>query len=335
MSHPRATLLALVVGVVWFSAAATAQPVGAFRWQLQPYCNVMTLSVTHQNGVYTLDGTDDRCSAAQAASAVGIAFLNPNGMIGFGITTVLPGGTPVHLEAAISIPSLSGTWRDSSGNSGTFVFTPGGSTGGAPRPVSSGGVPPGSITAVQLASGAVGPSAIAANAITGGHIVDGSLTGADLANDAVGPSAIAANAVTGGKVLDGSLTHADIGDRPRVWSVETPSNIALPLEAHTVVKEVTVVAPAAGRVILNASGSLSFTSNVPQIVYCSLTTGTGLALPYSAIARQFSAVVPFGGTRTFSVAAGSSTTFRLVCFPFGANVIVLDAVLTALFVAGS
>ncbi len=93
---------------------AGAQSLGTFRWQLLPYCNVLTLHIAQQGAVYTLDGTDDRCGAAQAASARGMAFLNPNGTIGFGVTMIQPGGTPVHLEATISLPTLNGTWRDSS-----------------------------------------------------------------------------------------------------------------------------------------------------------------------------------------------------------------------------
>ena len=161
MSYPRATLLVFAAGLVWFSVPTAAQPVGAFRWQLQPYCNVLTLVVTHQNGVYTIDGTDDRCGDQQSASAVGVVFLNPNGTVGFGVTTVLPGGTPIHLEATIDAASLTGTWRDSSGNSGLFVFTPGAGSGGNPRPIASAGVPAGSITTAHLANGAVGASAIA------------------------------------------------------------------------------------------------------------------------------------------------------------------------------
>src|SRR5688572_21401989 len=98
MSYPRVTLIVFVVSLSWSSVPATAQPLGAFRWQLLPYCNVITLNVTQQNSIYTLDGTEDRCGAAESASAAGIAFLNPNGTIGFGITTVLPGGAPLHLE---------------------------------------------------------------------------------------------------------------------------------------------------------------------------------------------------------------------------------------------
>lgn len=61
-----------------------AQPVGTFRWQQQPYCNVLTLNVVQAGGVYHLDGYDDQCGAQTLASAVGMAFPNPNGTIAWG-----------------------------------------------------------------------------------------------------------------------------------------------------------------------------------------------------------------------------------------------------------
>jgi len=309
MSGPQATLLAFVLGLVWSSVPAAAQPIGAFRWQLQPYCNVLTLVVAQQNGVYTLAGTDDRCGGQQSASAVGVVFLNPNGTVGVGLTTVVPGGTPIHLEATITTASLSGTWRDSSGNSGTFVFTPGSSTGGSPRPVASGGVAPGSITAMQLAPGAVGPSAVAPNAITGGHIVDGSLTGADIGN------ALRAESAESATVVVQAAVH-------RIVAVLPPFN-----------------APAAGRVIIQASGAFSFGGAQPALAFCSITTGTTVSAPYSVLAQEAvgsatSRFVPFAGMRSFSVAAGSSTTFRLVCLA-STDISVWQPGLTALFVAGS
>ena len=45
------------------------------------------------------------------------------------------GGTPVALDARISLGTGSGTWQDSAGNSGAFVLTSGPAMGGAPRPV--------------------------------------------------------------------------------------------------------------------------------------------------------------------------------------------------------
>ncbi len=73
---------------------ADAQPLGTFRWQLQPYCNVLTVVVTQVGAVYRVEGTDDQCGAATAASVIGTAFPNPNGSIGFGLNVVAaPGGT--------------------------------------------------------------------------------------------------------------------------------------------------------------------------------------------------------------------------------------------------
>ncbi len=142
------------------------QIVGTFRWQLTPFCNIVGVTVTLTGGVYTLDGFDDQCGAGQRASIVGTAFLNPDGTAGLGLTTVLaPGGTPVHVDARINIGTLSGPWRDSAGNSGTFVFTPGAGTGGPPRTVPINGIAPGSITAAQLAPGAVGTGQIDPNQV--------------------------------------------------------------------------------------------------------------------------------------------------------------------------
>ena len=112
---------------------ADAQPLGTFRWQLQPYCNVVTAIVTQNGAIYTVDGYDDQCGAAQRAPLVGLATPNPDGTIGFGLNVVtVPGGRGVQIDARITLATLGGTWSDSAGNSGTFAF--GASTGGSPRP---------------------------------------------------------------------------------------------------------------------------------------------------------------------------------------------------------
>ncbi len=313
MRYVRPALSCLVV--LWSAAPAAGQPLGTFRWQIQPYCNVLTLNVAQQGGVYTLDGSDDRCGAAQAASARGIAFLNPSGTIGFGVTMVQPGGVAVHLEAAISLPALNGTWRDSSGASGSFMLTPGAGIGGPARGVAASGLPPGSITSIQLANGAVGTAAVAANTITTDH------------------------------VLDGSLTRADIADAPRVSSFETSAVIAVPNDAHTVVAQVTVSAPAAGKVVVNSSGTFIFSSvATTDYIQCSLTTGftagstssaAGITAAWQEAIGFNGIAAPFGGSRVFSVNAGSSTTFRLVCYALGPSIAVQAPTLNATFVAGS
>lgn len=221
---------------------------------------------------------------------------------------MLPGGTPIHIEATIDIASLNGTWRDSAGNNGTFIFTPGAGIGGAPRPVPAGGVAPGSITSIQIAPGAVGATQVAANAITGAPVTDGSLSATDLA------------------------------DAPRTAAVEGPQ-VAL-TGADTVVTQLTIAAPAAGRIIASASGSYYMTNAATlDTGRCSITTGMSVDTDRQAYARENGVAsyygVPFALTRAFTVTAGSSTTVRLVCDAFSGNVTVLSPSLTAFFVAGS
>src|SRR5262245_65876035 len=79
--------------------------------------------------------------AATVAPVIGVAALNPDGTIELGLNHVTsPGGAPVHVDAAVTLPSISGTWRDSAGSSGTFAFTPGAGAGGNPRPAGGIGV---------------------------------------------------------------------------------------------------------------------------------------------------------------------------------------------------
>lgn len=113
---------------------ATAQPLGTYRWQLQPYCNLLTVNVVQTAGVYTLDGWDDLCGAGLRAPLVGTATFNPDGSIALGLHVVAAPGAPAHVYARVTLPSASGLWADSAGHSGTFAL------GGAapslpPRPV--------------------------------------------------------------------------------------------------------------------------------------------------------------------------------------------------------
>jgi hypothetical protein len=304
MSFPGKLAL-FVLAVSLPTAVATAQPLGTFRWQLQPYCNVMSVTVTQQGGIYTLDGTDDLCGGAQAASAAGIAFLNPSGPVGFGLTSVLPNGTPIHLEATINIASLNGTWRDSAGNSGSLIFTPGLGVGGAPRPVPSGGIAAGSVTAVQIAPGAVGPTQLSPNSVSGSNIVDG------------------------------SITSADIHDGPRSAFAEGDLNSRTVPGTDTVIRSVTINAPAAGKVIVNASAFFEFPSAATlDNARCEISTTTTIDNPHALYAREYSVdavhYVPFASTRGFDVVAGN-TTFNLLCSTVSGSVNLWRSFMTAIY----
>lgn len=290
------------------ASVASAQPLGTFRWQAQPFCNVIEVAVTRQGGVFALDGSDDLCGAPQRGSVFGTALLNAAGTVGFGITIVTaPGAAPVHLSATLVLASLNGTWRDSAGNSGTFVFTPGAGTGGPVRPVPSGGLAPASVTTIQLAPAAVGE----------GHI--------------------APNVVTGANVVNGGLTAADWLDAPRVSFASGLQSFALTSVA-AVVRSITIVAPATGRIIVNASGSLQFFGAGADAGRCSLTTGTVLDTNNVVLGNAATNAVdfmPYAATQGFDVAAGSTTTIHLVCDAITGSVAMRNSSLTGFFVATS
>jgi hypothetical protein len=293
--HAHRLVAMLAIAGALPAAPALAQPLGTFRWQLQPYCNIVTVNVTQQGGIYTLDGTDDRCGGGgPPASLVGIAFLIPNGA-GFGLTTVLPGGTPIHTEATINIASLGGTWRDSGGNNGTFVFTPGGGVAGAPRPIPSGGIAPASITNIQMAN----------------------------------------NAVTGANVVDASITSADISDGVRVAFVGGDNQNLDLTPAQAIVRSLTITAPAAGKIIVNASGFFEMLDALLiDYARCEITTAATLVNAATFHARERAAgsmeFVPFAATRGFNVAAGNHT-FNLVCEEAGGEVRVWRTFMTATY----
>jgi hypothetical protein len=294
----------LLCGLIGMAPAASAQPIGTFRWHLQPFCNVLTLAVVQQGAQFQLAGTDDQCSAPARASVVGLAFPNPDGSVGLGLTIVTaPGGVPVHVDATMSLPALGGTWRDSAGNSGALVFTTGTGTG-APRPVPPGGLAPGSVTTVHIAAASVTGDKVASNTLTGAHVADGSLSMADVAN---GPRAAF---VSGAHFFNLQETAA-------------------------IVRSVTLTAPAPGRVIANVSGVSGLLTSQQDFGRCGLSIGTGIdpghlfffsdgTLPASVF------YLPFSATRGFDVGPGQ-VTVNLVCSLDFGFVQLSDTSLTAMY----
>jgi hypothetical protein len=104
---------------------------------MQPFCNLITLTVTQVGGIYRLEGYDNLCGDPRRASVTGNAFPNPNTTIGLGLTIIGLGGSPLHLDATVSAATgYSGTWRDDLGREGAFVLTTGPGTGGQVRTTS-------------------------------------------------------------------------------------------------------------------------------------------------------------------------------------------------------
>lgn len=301
----RTTVVALCLTLA-AASSASAQVFGVFSWQMQPYCNIVTFTITQIPGGYTIDGNDNQCGVGgKLAGAAGMALINPDGTVGLEFTIVTaPSGKAVHVSASLSPASGSGPWTDSVGNTGNLALGSPGS--GSPRPLPTSGVAPATITMIELAP------------------------------NAVGPTQIAANAVTGASVADGSITSVDILDAPRAgFSGANTTTVLTPTD--TVFGTVTITAPTAGRIIANGSGYFTFSdAAVADVARCEITTGTTLTGASLIIVGETTVnamnFVSFGGTRGFSVAAGTHT-INLVCDEFSGNTSIGDPQLTAIFVA--
>ena len=156
MRTSTSVVRAFVLSLFLFGGgAASAQSLGSFTWQLQPFCNRLTVTVTQNGSIYTLDGYDDQCGAPQRAPLVGMATPNPDGSIGLGFhVATSPGGKTVSVEARISLATVGGPWTDSAGNSGTLVLN--GSAAGSARPAPSAAPPWGSVLQATGSGAGVG-----------------------------------------------------------------------------------------------------------------------------------------------------------------------------------
>jgi len=115
-------------------AVARAQVFGTFTWQMQPYCNRVTLTLTGTPGGFVAAGTDDLCGAPRKAGATGFVAFNPDGTVGLSLTIVAPGGAiATDVSATVNPANGHGMWADSVGNSGALALG-GGAVGLPVRP---------------------------------------------------------------------------------------------------------------------------------------------------------------------------------------------------------
>lgn len=131
--HRRFALIVLAL-CLWPRASA-AQVFGTFAWQMQPYCNTLTLTLTSTPTGFSLSGYDDMCGGNPRSTASGQAVFNPDGTVSVNVTLVsTPGARTTGVSGVVSPATGAGTWSDSLGTTGTFAL--GGRTPGLPpRPV--------------------------------------------------------------------------------------------------------------------------------------------------------------------------------------------------------
>jgi hypothetical protein len=105
----------------------------------------------------------------------------------------------------------------------------------------------------------------------------------------------------------------------------------------TALRSVSLNAPSAGVVIVNASGDVWFRSSGYDLIRCSITTGTNIDFNYLTLSGDFDSprtdydYAAFALTRGFNVSAGSST-YRLVCDLWSGAVYIEDTNINALFI---
>jgi hypothetical protein len=269
-----ASLISVVLAQMFLLVVpARAQVLGTFRWQLAPFCNVVSLSVTQNGGVFMLDGFDDQCGAVTRASVVGTAFPNPDGSIGIGLSIVAtPGAAPVHVDVALSLATIAGPWRDSAGNTGTFLFNPVLPAPGSPRPPTGGlistvtpgaGLTGGGTTGVVSLAVAYGGSGAATTAAHSDHTHATAGTG----NTAVGESALTAN------VSGSASNNTAVGSRAMSDKQSGNNNVAIGHRAlgDDIAGNANV---AIGRSALTSANS-DLNTAVGYSTLNNLTTGTG------------------------------------------------------------
>jgi hypothetical protein len=133
MTRTGLATLACAASLLTTAAPVSAQVLGVFTWQMQPFCNKVALTLTIVPTGYMLHGYDDQCGADARASAVGTAVVNPNGTVGLHFTVLRQGATHVEVSGVVSPANGQGTWSDSVGNSGTLALG-GAMPGLPPRP---------------------------------------------------------------------------------------------------------------------------------------------------------------------------------------------------------
>lgn len=196
------------------------------------------------------------------------------------------------------------------------------------------------ITAVLLTGGIAVAASVGVNSVGSAQIKDHAIRSIDIRNGQVSSADLKNNDIRSADIRNGSVSAADLaaGAQPAgVAYADGDQAFSLDSSALTV-REVTLVAPAAGQAIVTASGFFDLSSEAFDRVSCTITDGAvavDSAHTFAAddegidIATQF---IPFSSTRTFEIGNAGPVTFRLVCLEDTGVVVIGDSAVTALYV---
>jgi hypothetical protein len=232
-------------------------------------------------------------------------------------TVVPPGATGVLLNVTVVAPAAAG-----------FVSIRPGDATGAP-----------STSSLNFNAGDIIPNAVQVGLPTSGAN-DGEI---DITYDAfgvAGPSTDLLIDVVGYMVAVDAGSDAALLARIEALEAAQPFAVTARDDSEAVtptdkvVVAVSVTAPVAGQVTVNSTnGAVENTAG--DTIRCSITTGTSFDFGYEQAwvsPVTVGAASQMGGTRTFNIAAGATSTYNLVCAqPVGTGGNVFDSVLTAIF----
>lgn len=230
----RVVALALFAVTTQMATPAAAQTIGTFRWQLLPYCNVVSITVIQAGSLFQLIGTDDACGGGQMPLHGSAVAGGSDVRMGFSIA--IPGGRTSHVTSTVSLGTLAGTWDDEIASSGTFAFLAGAPTAGLfVRPIPGIGRVKASYrgdgsTATNLGAGTINLGAATITVPVGGTLVANahvSMLGLD--NVAMVDCALSLSTT-----IDDTFTQRGTAADGHVVSISTARHFAVLEGTHTV-----------------------------------------------------------------------------------------------------
>lgn len=136
-THAGRRALGFAAFALVLPAMSVAQTIGTFHWQMEPYCNTLTLTVVQDAAGIRLQGYEDLCNPIYAPQPVeGSAVLDDNGVARVGLSTGVPSGFTFEgnrVILSIDTASLNGGWADDAGRAGALLRVSTPTRGGTQR----------------------------------------------------------------------------------------------------------------------------------------------------------------------------------------------------------
>lgn len=286
--HAFASAIAAAALVASSAGTASAQTIGTFPFALQPFCNVIQLTVTLEGSTYRLAGWDDACGATTRQPVFGTIAPNADGTLHLGFTTIRSNGVAVETSIRnLAVGPYTGAWSDSAGNAGTAVII------GVSGAAGTGGARPGPTSTVPT------------NSVTSVNIVNNSIEAADVNNTQI-QLRVTGTCAAGSFIRSIDATGAVVcGSGPTTLSDETAPVNSLTQACEDVSSINFGTVPA---------GTLSCSGTVHATIDHVTGTTSRLEFDFSdaALACGGSQAVVYEVPSTFPSAAGHDTSFQVV-----------------------